>query len=56
MGKFFKAKYVKDQHLSLVNPLKGYKFWKMATEEGMPFVLSCLKWQFEEGNLSFWRV
>lgn len=50
----FKVKYAKDQHLSLVNPLKGSWFWKMAME-AIPFVLSRSKWQVKEGNLSFWR-
>ncbi|XP_035541522.1 uncharacterized protein LOC118344586 [Juglans regia] len=51
---FFKGKYVKGIHLSLLSPNKGTLFWK-AIVRCIPEVLNQSKWLVKEGNVSFWH-
>jgi hypothetical protein len=53
-SRFFKAKYVKNQHISLVDSSKGSRFWKMLINS-IPLVIDKSFWRVKEGNLSFWR-
>ena len=50
---FFTGKYVRGNHLSLLEPTKGTRFWKSIVR-CIPDVLSNSKWIVREGNLSFW--
>ncbi|KAF5446730.1 hypothetical protein F2P56_032333 [Juglans regia] len=50
---FFKGKYVRDKHLSLLVPNKGTSVWKSIVNS-IPDVLHNSKWLVREGNLSFW--
>ncbi|XP_042964017.1 uncharacterized protein LOC122298309 [Carya illinoinensis] len=50
---FFRGKYVQGNHLSLLNPTKGTRFWK-AIVHCIPEVLNNSKWLVKEGNVSFW--
>ncbi|KAG2719727.1 hypothetical protein I3760_02G003400 [Carya illinoinensis] len=52
--KFFLAKYVCQKHISIVDPLKGSKFWKMLLHN-LPAVQKYSKWNVREGKLSFWH-
>ncbi|GLT71798.1 hypothetical protein SLA2020_437910 [Shorea laevis] len=53
-SRFFKAKYVKNQHISLVDSSKGSRFWKMLIKS-IHMVVDKSIWCVKEGNLSFWR-
>jgi hypothetical protein len=53
-SRFFKAKYVKNQHISLVDSSKGSRFWKMLINS-VPLVIDKSVWRVKDGNLSFWR-
>lgn len=51
---FFLAKYVKNNHISLIKPGSGSRFWKMV----LSYVLDILKnsrWRIKNGDISFWR-
>ncbi|XP_042969076.1 uncharacterized protein LOC122301760 [Carya illinoinensis] len=51
---FFKQKYVKNQHVTLVDQQKGTLFWKHIV--GMvPKVLGNSWWRVRNGDVSFWR-
>ncbi|XP_042964656.1 uncharacterized protein LOC122298876 [Carya illinoinensis] len=51
---FFKHKYVKNQHVTLVDQRKGTLFWKQIV--GMfPKVLGNSWWRVRDGDVSFWR-
>ncbi|KAF5452775.1 hypothetical protein F2P56_027742 [Juglans regia] len=50
---FFKGKYVKDKHLSLLVPNKGTRVWKSIVKS-IPDVIHNSKWLVREGNISFW--
>ncbi|KAG2696272.1 hypothetical protein I3760_07G050900 [Carya illinoinensis] len=51
---FFKHKYVKNQHVTLVDQRKGTLFWKQIV--GMfPKVLVNSWWRVRDGDVSFWR-
>ncbi|KAG2689159.1 hypothetical protein I3760_09G127200 [Carya illinoinensis] len=51
---FFKQKYVKNQHVTLVDQRKGTLFWKHIV--GMvPKVLGNSWWRVRNGDVSFWR-
>ncbi|XP_042950383.1 uncharacterized protein LOC122282502 [Carya illinoinensis] len=52
-SQFFRAKYVGDNHISLMDPKKGSRFWKMVVK-CIPAVLENSKWKVREGNISFW--
>ncbi|XP_042962535.1 uncharacterized protein LOC122296805 [Carya illinoinensis] len=53
-SKFFLAKYVRQKHISIVDPLKGSKFWKMLLHN-LPEVQKYSKWNVRDGKLSFWH-
>jgi hypothetical protein len=53
-SRFFKAKYVKNQHFSLVDSSKGSRFWKMLINS-VSLVIDKFVWRVKDGNLSFWR-
>lgn len=53
-AQFFLAKYVGNQHISMVHPMKGSKFWKMLLFH-LPSVAHFSKWKVREGNVSFWK-
>ncbi|XP_042980144.1 uncharacterized protein LOC122310314 [Carya illinoinensis] len=53
-SKFFLAKYVRQKHISIVDPLKGSKFWKTLLQN-LPEVQKYSKWQVRDGQLSFWH-
>ncbi|XP_042939531.1 uncharacterized protein LOC122274569 [Carya illinoinensis] len=50
---FFRAKYVRQNHISLVERGKGTRFWRMVAS-CMPDVLNLSKWKIKNGNISFW--
>ncbi|XP_042964784.1 uncharacterized protein LOC122299013 [Carya illinoinensis] len=50
---FFKSKYVKNSHISLLNPSVGTSFWRMVIR-CIPEILHLARWRVKEGNLSFW--
>ncbi|XP_042950232.1 uncharacterized protein LOC122282338 [Carya illinoinensis] len=52
-SQFFRAKYVGDNHISLMDPKKGSRFWKIVVK-CIPAVLENSKWKVREGNISFW--
>ncbi|KAG6701028.1 hypothetical protein I3842_08G143200 [Carya illinoinensis] len=51
---YFKAKYVKHMHISLVGQQRGTWFWK-GILHCLPRVLSNSKWQIQDGKLFFWH-
>jgi hypothetical protein len=53
-SRFFKAKYVKNQHISLVDSSKGSRFWKVLINS-VPLVIDKSVWHVKDGNLYFWR-
>lgn len=50
---FFKGKYARGNHLSLLVPNKDTRFWKSIVKS-IPDVLNNSKWLVREGNISFW--
>ncbi|XP_042969986.1 uncharacterized protein LOC122302667 [Carya illinoinensis] len=50
---FFKAKYIKHNHVSVVNPNKGSRFWKMVIRSILD-VIEHSKWKPRRGDISFW--
>lgn len=53
-AKFFKAKYMKDDHLTYAKPqLMGSRFWK-AICKMIPEIYEHRYTQIREGNVSFW--
>ncbi|XP_041007958.1 uncharacterized protein LOC121252418 [Juglans microcarpa x Juglans regia] len=50
---FFKGKYVRGNHLSLLELKTGTQFWKSLVKS-IHDVLSNSKWKVREGNISFW--
>ncbi|KAG2722809.1 hypothetical protein I3760_02G143800 [Carya illinoinensis] len=50
---FFRGKYARGTHLSLVTPTKGTRFWK-SVASNIQEVLSNSKWSVRDGNISFW--
>lgn len=51
---FFKAKYVKESHISLIEASKGSLSWKRIVAV-LPKVLSNAVWKVREGRIAFWR-
>ncbi|XP_040990910.1 uncharacterized protein LOC121238132 [Juglans microcarpa x Juglans regia] len=51
---FFKAKYVKERHISLIEASKGSLLWKRIIAV-LPKVLSNAKWKVRDGHVSIWR-
>lgn len=52
-SQFFKAKYIKDRHISLLPQGNGTRFWKKV-HSCLPEVLNRSKWKSRQGNISFW--
>ncbi|XP_042980090.1 uncharacterized protein LOC122310271 [Carya illinoinensis] len=52
-SRFFKAKYIKQNHVFVVNPNKGSSFWKMVIRS-IPDVIEHSKWKPRRGDISFW--
>ncbi|XP_042978817.1 uncharacterized protein LOC122309401 [Carya illinoinensis] len=52
-SQFFKAKYMRDRHVSLLPQGKGTRFWKKV-HLCLPEVLSKSKWKLRRENASFW--
>ncbi|KAG2705714.1 hypothetical protein I3760_05G069400 [Carya illinoinensis] len=50
---FFRGKYVRGKHLSLVDSNKGTRFWK-AIGKSIPDILNNSQWLVRDGNISFW--
>ncbi|XP_042952307.1 uncharacterized protein LOC122289402 [Carya illinoinensis] len=50
---FFRAKYLRQNHISLVDRGKGTRFWRMVAS-CIPEVLNLSKWKIKNGNISFW--
>lgn len=50
---FFRRKYVRSNHLSILVPNKGTRFWKSIVRS-ISNVLSNSKWFVHEGNILFW--
>lgn len=53
-SRFFKGKYVKHHHISLVDSSKCSRFCKMLIKP-VPLVVDKSIWRVKEGNLYFWR-
>ncbi|XP_042956358.1 uncharacterized protein LOC122292186 [Carya illinoinensis] len=51
---FFRGKYVRGNHLSLLEPNKGTRLWKSIVRS-IPDVLNNSKWLVRDGNISFWH-
>ncbi|KAG2685838.1 hypothetical protein I3760_10G144400 [Carya illinoinensis] len=52
-AQFFRGKYVKGIHLSLLDKTKGTRFWKMIMKQ-IPHVLERARWKVRDGQISFW--
>ncbi|KAG6702808.1 hypothetical protein I3842_07G054300 [Carya illinoinensis] len=50
--RLIKGKYVKGQHLSILDSTKGTRFWRSIVRN-IPTVLNNSKWIVKEGNISF---
>lgn len=50
---FFRGKYAKGNHLSLVMPTKGTHFWTSVASNILE-VLNSSKWSIRDGNFFFW--
>ncbi|XP_042979857.1 uncharacterized protein LOC122310040 [Carya illinoinensis] len=53
-SKFFRAKYIGDRHISMVDHKKGSLFWKMILNS-IPLEQANSKWKVREGNVLFWH-
>ncbi|KAG2724529.1 hypothetical protein I3760_01G021900 [Carya illinoinensis] len=52
-SQLFHAKYIGDKYVSLLDPKKGTRFWKMVVK-CMLVVLDNSKWKVHDENISFW--
>ncbi|KAG2674096.1 hypothetical protein I3760_13G119500 [Carya illinoinensis] len=52
-AEFFRNKSVRGNHLYILAPNKGTRFWRSIVKS-IPDVLNNSKWRVREGNLSFW--